>query len=77
MFLTGTILNVAAVLIGATIGLLVGSRMPKRLQKTLTDALGLFTLAIGFALTLRLLLDRSAPVGSDLAVLASRAAAGG
>jgi hypothetical protein len=29
----------------------------------------LFTLAIGFALSLRLLMDRSAPVGNDLAVL--------
>jgi len=71
MFLTGTVLNVATVLIGTTIGLLVGSRMPERMQKTLTDALGLFTLAIGFALTLRLLMDQSAPVGNDLAVLAA------
>jgi len=71
MFLIGTILNVVTVLIGTTIGLLVGSRMPQRMQETLTDALGLFTLAIGFALSLRLLMDRSAPVGSDLAVLAA------
>jgi len=48
MFLTGTILNVFTVLVGTTIGLLVGSRMPERMQRTLTDALGLFTLAIGF-----------------------------
>ncbi len=71
MFLTGTILNVFTVLVGTTIGLLVGSRMPERMQRTLTDALGLFTLAIGFTLTLRLLLDRTAPVGTDLAVLAA------
>jgi uncharacterized membrane protein YqgA involved in biofilm formation len=71
VFLTGTILNVVAVLIGTTIGLVAGSRIPERLQKTLTDALGLFTLAIGFALALRLLLDRTAPVGSDLVVLAA------
>ena len=69
MFLTGTLLNVAAVLIGTTIGVLAGSRVPERLQRTRTDGLGLFTIAIGLALSLRLLLDRAAPVGSDLIVL--------
>jgi uncharacterized membrane protein YqgA involved in biofilm formation len=69
MFLTGTLLNVATVLLGTTIGVLAGARVPERMQRTLTDGLGLFTLAIGFALSLRLLMDRSAPVGNDLAVL--------
>ena len=69
MFLTGTILNVVAVLVGTTVGVLVGARMPRRVQETLTDGLGLFVLAIGFALTLRLLLDLTMPPGSDLAVL--------
>jgi uncharacterized membrane protein YqgA involved in biofilm formation len=71
VFLVGTILNVIAVLVGTTVGLLFGSRIPRRMQETLTDGLGLFTLAIGFALSLRLLMDRTAPVGSDLAVLAA------
>lgn len=71
MFLSGTLLNVVAVLVGTTIGLLAGSRMPERLQRTLTDGLGLFTLAIGFALVLRVLMDTTAPVGTDLAVLGS------
>ena len=44
MFLTGTLLNVAAVLVGTTVGLLIGSRMPRRFQEILTDGLGLFTL---------------------------------
>lgn len=69
MFLSGTLLNVAMVLIGATIGVLAGSRVPERMQRTLTDGLGLFTICIGLALSLRLLMDRSAPVGSDLVVL--------
>lgn len=76
MFLTGTILNVVAVLIGANIGVLVGSRMPARIQQTLPDGLGLFTLAIGFALALRLLLDRTIPAGTDLAVLGGLLAGG-
>ena len=69
MFLAGTLLNVATVLLGTTIGVLAGARVPERMQRTLTDGLGLFTLAIGLALSLRLLMDRSAPVGNDLAVL--------
>jgi uncharacterized membrane protein YqgA involved in biofilm formation len=71
LFLTGTLLNVAAVVLGTTVGLLIGSRLPKRIQESLTDGLGLFTLVVGFALSLTLLMDRSAPAGSDLAVLAA------
>jgi uncharacterized membrane protein YqgA involved in biofilm formation len=77
MFLTGTLLNALAVLIGATIGMLVGSRMPQRIQQTLTDGLGLFTLAIAFALALQLLMDKTAPAGTDLIVLASLLVGGG
>jgi hypothetical protein len=69
VFLTGTLLNVAAVLIGATIGVLAGSRVPERMQRTLTDGLGLFTITIGLALALRYLTDPALPVGDDLAVL--------
>ena len=44
-----TLLNVVAVLIGATIGMLIGARMPKRMQESLTDGLGLFTIVLGLA----------------------------
>ena len=71
MFLSGTLLNVAAVLIGTTIGLLLGSRMPARMQSTLTDGLGIFTLVIGLALALRLFTDPAVPVGDELAILAA------
>lgn len=70
MFLSGTLLNVVAVLLGATIGMLVGARMPARMQSSLTDGLGLFTIAIGTALILRLLLDTTVPFGHQLAVMA-------
>jgi uncharacterized membrane protein YqgA involved in biofilm formation len=76
VFLTGTVLNVVAVLLGTTVGLLFGSRMPARLQQTLTDGLGLFVLALGLALTLRLLLDEAAPVSAGLAVLGGLLAGG-
>jgi uncharacterized membrane protein YqgA involved in biofilm formation len=43
----GTLLNIATVLIGGTLGLLFGSRLPDRLRKTVIAGLGLFTLAYG------------------------------
>lgn len=45
----GTIINVITVLIGGTLGTLLGSRFPTRLQETIFAALGLFTLAIALA----------------------------
>ena len=43
----GTMLNVAAILVGAGLGVLVGHRLPERTRRTVTDALGLVTLVIG------------------------------
>ncbi len=45
--MTGTLLNVATVLIGGTLGLIFGSRLPDRVRKTVVAGLGLFTAAIG------------------------------
>jgi uncharacterized membrane protein YqgA involved in biofilm formation len=70
MFLTGTLLNVVAVVIGATIGMLVGARMPARMRQSITDGLGLFTLVIGAALALQLFLDPAVTTGQQLGVLA-------
>ncbi len=43
----GTVINVAAILVGASIGVLLGHRLPERTRDTVTDALGLITLVIG------------------------------
>jgi uncharacterized protein len=43
----GTAVNVAAVIIGSSLGLLLGARLPTRTRDTVTDALGLVTLLIG------------------------------
>ncbi len=43
----GTALNVATILVGAGLGVLIGSRLPERTRSTVTDALGLVTLVIG------------------------------
>lgn len=69
MFLTGTLLNVATVLVGTLLGVLIGSRMPARMQSSLTTGLGLFTLLIGLSMGLRIFTDPAARSGDDLAVL--------
>ena len=69
MFLTGTLLNVATVLIGTLIGLALGTRMPQRMQASLTTGLGLFTVLIGLSMGLRIFTDPAAQAGDDLAVL--------
>jgi uncharacterized membrane protein YqgA involved in biofilm formation len=50
--LTGTIVNVAAILGGTLLGLLVGSRLPAGLQERVLRGLGLITLVIGVDLAL-------------------------
>jgi uncharacterized membrane protein YqgA involved in biofilm formation len=71
MFLLGTLLNAATVLVGVTLGLLVGSRMPERMQQSLTAGLGLFTLAIGLSMALPIFNDPIVQPGDDLAILAA------
>jgi len=51
--MTGTVLNVASVLVGGSLGLAFGNRLPERVRGTVTAALGLFTLAIGVRLFLQ------------------------
>ena len=59
----GTILNVAAILIGGSLGLLVGARLPERLRQTVVYGLGLFTGALGIQMFLK--------TGNSIIVLAS------
>lgn len=49
----GTAVNVATVLAGSGLGLLLGHRLPTRTRETVTDALGLVTLLIGALSALR------------------------
>ena len=51
--MTGTFLNIATVLIGGTIGLLFGSRLPERLKSTVIAGMGLFTAAVGLQMFLK------------------------
>jgi uncharacterized membrane protein YqgA involved in biofilm formation len=43
---TGTAVNAATVVLGSTIGVLVGHRLPERARRVVTDGLGLVTLLI-------------------------------
>jgi uncharacterized protein len=61
--MTGTLLNAVTVLIGGTMGIVLGHRFPQRMHETIFAALGLFTLVIGFSSTLM--------TGNPLIVLAS------
>ncbi len=45
----GTLLNALTVLVGSTIGLLIGNRLPARIQESVITGLGLVTLFIGFS----------------------------
>src|SRR5512137_2987468 len=50
--MTGTFLNIATVLLGGTIGLLFGARLPSRLKSTIIAGMGLFTAAVGLKMFL-------------------------
>ena len=51
--MTGTFLNIATVVIGGTLGLLFGRRVPERLKGTVIAGMGLFTTAIGLQMFLK------------------------
>ena len=48
---TGTIINVITVLVGGTLGTLMGARLPERVRETIMHGLGLLTLVIGIQLS--------------------------
>jgi uncharacterized membrane protein YqgA involved in biofilm formation len=54
----GTLINVIAIVLGAAIGVLLGNRLPEKMARTLTDAMGLVVLVIG-ALNLTALQDQA------------------
>jgi uncharacterized membrane protein YqgA involved in biofilm formation len=59
----GTVVNVAAVLVGTAVGLAIGGRLPERMQRIITTGLGLSTILIGIQMALK--------VQSMLVVIAS------
>lgn len=51
--MTGTLLNIATVLVGGSIGLLFGARIPERFKSTVIAGMGLFTAAMGLQMFLK------------------------
>lgn len=49
----GTLLNIFAVLLGSSLGLAFGARIPERARETILHGLGLFTIALGLQMTLQ------------------------
>lgn len=47
---SGTWINVATILLGTTLGLMLRSRLPKSMQQIITQAVGLMTLVIGVSM---------------------------
>jgi uncharacterized membrane protein YqgA involved in biofilm formation len=53
VFGLGTLINTLAVLVGASIGTLVGARLPERMRQTAMHAIGLVTVLVGIQSFLR------------------------
>ena len=71
MFLSGTLLNIATVLIGTTVGLLAGSRVPQRMHESLTTGTGFFVVVLAVSMAIRIFTDPAALPGHDLAIFAA------
>ena len=49
----GTVINIAAVLVGSMIGLIFGARIPTKLKETVIAGMGLFVVAMGLQMFLK------------------------
>lgn len=49
---TGTLINVATVVAGGTLGALLGNRLPEKMRQTVLQGLGLITLTIGVTMAI-------------------------
>jgi len=69
----GTLVNVLAIIAGSAVGVLLGSRLPEKTNRAVTDALGLLVLVLG-GLNLQSLADKqfvsaAGPVGTFMIVI--------
>lgn len=51
--MVGTLLNIATVLIGGTLGTFLGARLPAKMRETVMSGLGLVTLLIGISMAIK------------------------
>ena len=71
--LSGTLINTATVLIGASLGLLLGSRLPPQMQRTLLQTISLVTLYIALGMADSLSAVKAGPVPGVIVALAALA----
>lgn len=71
--LSGTLVNVTTVLLGGGLGLLLGSRLPERTQRTLLQTLGLVTLYIALDMAASLSHLKAGPLPGVIAALVALA----
>ncbi len=72
--MTGTLINVAAIVVGGSVGTLLGDRVHDRVRSTLTDVLGVFVVVLGIADAMRAFGDELSSAlgrGAVLVVLGS------
>jgi uncharacterized protein len=50
---TGTVINIIAILVGGALGMIFGARLPERIRQTVMAGLGLFTAVYGIQLTFK------------------------
>jgi uncharacterized membrane protein YqgA involved in biofilm formation len=50
--ITGTLLNVATVVVGGTLGVALGNRLPEKMRQTVLHGLGLMTLIVGVSMAI-------------------------
>jgi len=51
--MTGTVINVAAIVVGGLLGIFLGRRLSDNLKNTVIAGMGLFTTAVGFEMFLK------------------------
>lgn len=54
MILTGTLINIALVIAGSIIGVLLKAKLPEKIVKTVFQSIGLFTLFLGFTMAMKI-----------------------
>ena len=65
--MTGTLINVVAIVVGGSVGAFLGDRIPDRVRSTLTDTLGVFVVVLGIG-------DALGTFGAELSGALGRAA---
>jgi uncharacterized membrane protein YqgA involved in biofilm formation len=51
--ITGTLINTATVILGGSLGVLLGNRLPEKMRQTVLSGLGLMTLVIGMTMAVQ------------------------